>query len=692
NNYQGASDSHEEAGHVTEESAVDIETHHANKGLNDEHKNNEEVTECPSDQQADSHVTGSSVDHVNEPSGCHVTVDENSSTNKGNTCEPENHSVDKLSIETTATANKVNGSVDHVSETRESIELTGSKSNSKDHFTGSNVPFTGSKSDQGNTQVSGNKNDPTDDTVECPQDELNTTVPADPEAQRKLTLALRFACKALPWQHICDQASPSVYSLNISRSLISQEFTVGDLARRLVNLNELDLSNNLLGPQGFRVVCLGVAKNRTLTSLNLSNNLSDTDSSKALGVMLTKNNCLEFLDVSGNDLGMDYFSRCVGPALRINKTLKTLKCASCGATDMAAIMETLAASDGNRSLTALDVSNNLLGVEFGNQVGSALKAPDCSVRSLDVHGTDLHENGMDGLLIGIQNNKSLVEINAGGHNVRSSSFLVDFIYSCIVHPALKQLTLDNTKPIDINQWEKKATSELPKPSSSSMTHLGLSGCSLTDDAIASVTMETGGLLSSLSYVSLSGNSNLTVGSLQSLYKMMNKGKTRLWLSASFSVPGLVPRLFYNVSRMRGRNIPLSHPTTVSTKYFDFSPQASINLTGLGGEPGDYGSLLDSLAIQTDYSRKHKRTLSLQDALSMSAVLSNSNGREMTMSQEEWDLIISADKDAPAWLQVSSHRKRAIYISNLPLTATREKLDSLLENDADCDLKEVFLLK
>lgn len=63
-----------------------------------------------------------------------------------------------------------------------------------------------------------------------------------------------------------------------------------------------------------------------------------------------------------------------------------------------------------------------------------------------------------------------------------------------------------------------------------------------------------------------------------------------------------------------------------------------------------------------------------------------------MSQRDWNLVISADKDAPAWLQLASQRECAVYVSNLPLSVTAEKLEGLLDNDAECNVKEVYLLK
>jgi hypothetical protein len=40
---------------------------------------------------------------------------------------------------------------------------------------------------------------------------------------------------------------------------------------------------------------------------------------------------------------------------------------------------------------------------------------------------------------------------------------------------------------------------------------------------------------------------------------------------------------------------------------------TINLTGLGGEPGELGPKLDSQAVLTDYSAKQRRTLTCEDS-------------------------------------------------------------------------------
>lgn len=89
-------------------------------------------------------------------------------------------------------------------------------------------------------------------------------------------------------------------------------------------------------------------------------------------MMLSTNVYLEKLDVSGNNLGNDYFSRCVGPALMTNKSLKALRFSSCGSTDASSICEAIA--EGNTSLQELDASNNHFGAAaFGGGLSDILQ-------------------------------------------------------------------------------------------------------------------------------------------------------------------------------------------------------------------------------------------------------------------------------------------------------------------------------
>ena len=88
-------------------------------------------------------------------------------------------------------------------------------------------------------------------------------------------------------------------------------------------------------------------------------------------MMVSANSTLERLDVSGNNLGSDYFSRCIGPALRVNQSLKALKFSSCGSSDMSALCEALV--EGNSTIEELDASSNHVGAVLGQGLSNILK-------------------------------------------------------------------------------------------------------------------------------------------------------------------------------------------------------------------------------------------------------------------------------------------------------------------------------
>lgn len=105
-------------------------------------------------------------------------------------------------------------------------------------------------------------------------------------AENRLIAALRLSCKLSPGHHMKDLNVMGVKSVQLMRSLSPGVVTVAELIQKLVHLTELDLSGNLIGPQGFRVICLALRRNATLKSLNLANNLADTDSSVSIGIFL----------------------------------------------------------------------------------------------------------------------------------------------------------------------------------------------------------------------------------------------------------------------------------------------------------------------------------------------------------------------------------------------------------------------
>ena len=110
-------------------------------------------------------------------------------------------------------------------------------------------------------------------------DAIDSMPSRDIDAENRLITALRLSCKLSPGHFVKALDVKGVMSVHLLRSLSPGVLTVAELVYKLVYLTDLDLSGNLLGPQGFRVICLALRTNTTLKCLNLANNLADTDSS-----------------------------------------------------------------------------------------------------------------------------------------------------------------------------------------------------------------------------------------------------------------------------------------------------------------------------------------------------------------------------------------------------------------------------
>ena len=110
-------------------------------------------------------------------------------------------------------------------------------------------------------------------------DAIDSMPSRDIDAENRLITALRLSCKLSPGHFVKALDVKGVMSVHLLRSLSPGVLTVAELVHKLVYLTDLDLSGNLLGPQGFRVICLALRTNTTLKYLNLANNLADTDSS-----------------------------------------------------------------------------------------------------------------------------------------------------------------------------------------------------------------------------------------------------------------------------------------------------------------------------------------------------------------------------------------------------------------------------
>ena len=120
---------------------------------------------------------------------------------------------------------------------------------------------------------------------------------------------------------------------------------------------------------------------------------------------------------------------------------------------------------------------------------------------------------------------------------------------------------------------------------------------------------------------------------------------------------------------------------------------SVNLTNLGGTAGQRARQLDSVAVKTDFVKLCNTLPSVSDYLLISAGLKkksfdSSDSHVFTLN--EWKYIIGSD--APSWLMVESERRNSVYINHLPGSATSQRLQSILEMEADCSVAEIVFVK
>ncbi|XP_072174367.1 uncharacterized protein [Diadema setosum] len=343
----------------------------------------------------------------------------------------------------------------------------------------------------------------------------------NPEAQEQLKRALRSMCLLANPSHILDLACPGINSLQLEQAPAGAKFPFTQLLTKLTTVEELNLANNQMGPQAFRVIMRAMSANTSLKTLSIANNKTDTDSAETVGVMLTSNQTLRSLDLSNNQLGKDFLSRCIGPAMGTNKSLTCLNISSCGATDLKALIEGL---QENSTLISLDLSHNQISDSsaFIEGLATILKKSTCAIKELNVRNCGIKDSGLQTLGESLKENTSLIKLHAGGNEVTNLDVFSQMLIRCMQHPSLELLNVNDTRPSTTDAPELAFDAAVEKKESA-LTALYLANCALTDDIIKALANHLPGCLPHLTEFSLSGNTELTVASLQSLVQMTSTG-------------------------------------------------------------------------------------------------------------------------------------------------------------------------
>ncbi|PVD37436.1 hypothetical protein C0Q70_00026 [Pomacea canaliculata] len=180
----------------------------------------------------------------------------------------------------------------------------------------------------------------------------------------------------------------------------------------------LDLSTHSLSPKTCAVLGKVLATDRNFTEVKFADCMLSDDAVKSLAQGLAYNGFCKKLDLKGNNIrgsGVE----ALGKMLQHNKSLISI-CLEWNALGM---LETSFATfcDGlgaNSVLQALDLRNNQINHEGGEELATALKRNTC-LRALDLRWNNIGLLGGRAFLEMLKSNKSLSRLELAGNNVPS---------------------------------------------------------------------------------------------------------------------------------------------------------------------------------------------------------------------------------------------------------------------------------
>jgi NLR family CARD domain-containing protein 3 len=170
-------------------------------------------------------------------------------------------------------------------------------------------------------------------------------------------------------------------------------------------LEEIDLSDNMIGCKGAEYVAtlLGYNYNTTLLKLNLSNNLIKADGAERLKLVMKYNHTLQELNLSGNGL-------CCSVSV-----IDGLRC----------ISESLCRSDGS-SLLRLNLSWNCINDDGAISLADMLRS-NAKLESLDLSNNAIGNDGFKALIDALPYDVALKELHLHGNQISDEEALVAYI-------------------------------------------------------------------------------------------------------------------------------------------------------------------------------------------------------------------------------------------------------------------------
>jgi len=138
----------------------------------------------------------------------------------------------------------------------------------------------------------------------------------------------------------------------------------------MISLEELNISNNILGDHGAELLSEGITNTKTLRVLNISNNNIGPSGAIAIANALTNITSLEELNMSYNKLG-DHGAELLSEGITNTKTLRVLDISknNIGPSGTTAIANALT---NNTSLDKLNMSRNIVEQDGAKAIGKVI--------------------------------------------------------------------------------------------------------------------------------------------------------------------------------------------------------------------------------------------------------------------------------------------------------------------------------
>ncbi|KAI6657963.1 Serine-rich adhesin for platelets-like [Oopsacas minuta] len=207
-------------------------------------------------------------------------------------------------------------------------------------------------------------------------------------------------------------------------------------------LEAIDLSDNHLGPEGFRAVLLALGCLPNLKSVNISSNNADSTCSASIQAFLAKSNLLEELDISCNELSGCSIGRDLASGLQIAGNIVHLNISGCGLSDIEPLFQIESHCDFIKTVRRLDLSHNPINSRlFSDTIEGFISK--VQLEYLNIKACELSSHAISRLTLSLLNNSSLLKLNTSANKFSDKASLIQLVTVCMLQGLITELIISN---------------------------------------------------------------------------------------------------------------------------------------------------------------------------------------------------------------------------------------------------------